>query len=113
MSRERTHGLPTGTRQARARSGRAYRDVRYDQFATIVELDGEIHPRERLRDARRDNGALLDGDVALRYGWPDVTELPCIIAWEVAAILARRGWTVLPARCARCRDASEADLRSC
>jgi very-short-patch-repair endonuclease len=56
-----------------------------------VELDGHIHAGERLRDARRDNAALLDGEVTLRYGWRDVTERSCRVAWEVAAILRAQG----------------------
>ena len=102
---ERAHGLPTATRQARARRGGAYRDARYDEYATIVELDGGIHgrARERLRDSRRDNAALLDGEVTLRYGWADVTERSCLVAREVAAVLIARGWNGLPTRCPRCR----------
>lgn len=109
---ERAHGLPTATRQARSRRGGAYRDARYDKFATIVELDGAIHarPRERLRDSRRDNAALVDGEVTLRYGWIDVTERSCRVAWEVAAVLVARGWTGRPTRCSRCRQADDADL---
>ncbi|HEY5845252.1 MAG TPA: type IV toxin-antitoxin system AbiEi family antitoxin domain-containing protein [Microlunatus sp.] len=102
---ERPHGLPTATRQVRARRGGAYRDVRYDEFATIVELDGEIHARQRLRDSRRDNAALLEGELTLRYGWADVTERPCLVAWEVAALLTARGWSGQPTRCPRCRAA--------
>ena len=109
---ERSHGLPRGSRQTRARRGKAFRDVRHDEYATIVELDGDVHARQKLRDARRDNAALLDGDVTLRYGWPDVTERPCQAAWEVAAILVTRGWSGLPTRCPRCADASDADLRA-
>lgn len=107
---ERAHQLPRATRQAEARRGRAYRDVRYDEYATIVELDGEIHARQKLRDSRRDNSALLEGEVTLRYGWPDVTERPCLVAWEVAAILVARGWRGAPSRCPRCLAANEADL---
>lgn len=107
---ERAHGLPAATRQARARRGGAYRDARYDRYATIVELDGEIHARERLRDSRRDNAALLEGEVTLRYGWADVTERACLVAWEVAALLSSRGWTGQATRCPRCREALDADL---
>lgn len=108
---ERAHGLPRGTRQARAQRGRAFRDVRYEAYATLVELDGQLHGRQILRDARRDNAALLDGEVTLRYGWPDVTERACQVAWEVAAILTARGWQGLPRRCPHCQRASAADLR--
>lgn len=103
-------------RQRRARSGLdgagAYRDARDDKYATIVELDGAIHarPRERLRDARRDNAALLDGEVTLRYGWTDVAERSCHVAWEVAAVLISRGWIGRPRRCGCCRQADDTDL---
>ena len=92
--------------------GRAFRDTRYEQFATLVELDGQLHALERLRDARRDNAALLEGEVTLRYGWHDVTESPCQVAWQVATILAGHGWMGVPERCPRCTTASDADLRS-
>lgn len=101
---ERPHSLPPATRQARSRRGGAYRDARYDEYGTIVELDGEIHARQKLRDSRRDNAALLEGEVTLRYGWPDVTERPCIVAREVAAVLQARGWLGLPTGCPRCMD---------
>lgn len=107
---ERAHGLPRGVRQARARRGKAYRDVRYEKYSTIVELDGLLHALEKLRDARRDNAALMDGEVTLRYGWPDVTERPCQVAREVAAILNQRGWPGAATRCRSCQSAREADL---
>jgi len=75
-----------------------------------VELDGQVHAAERLRDARRDNAALLDGEVTLRYGWPDVTERSCRVAWEVAAILRAQGWAGEPRRCPLCREARDSDL---
>ena len=107
---ERPHGLPAATRQARARRGGAYRDVRYDEFATVVELDGEVHARQRLRDSRRDNAALFDGDVTLRYGWADVTERACLVAREVGALLMARGWRGQPSRCPHCAAALDTDL---
>jgi very-short-patch-repair endonuclease len=84
--------------------------VLYEAFATIAELDGVIHARQRFRDNRRDNAALLDGDVTLRYGWADVTERPCQVAFEVAAVLRARGWTGFPARCSSCCEATDGDL---
>ncbi len=61
-----------------------------------------MHARQRLRDSRRDNAALLDGEVTLRYGWADVTERSCLVAWEVAASSCARGWSGQPRRCPRC-----------
>jgi very-short-patch-repair endonuclease len=107
---ERAHGLPRGSRQHRGRRGRAHRDVLYEEFATIAELDGIIHARQRFRDNRRDNAALLDGEVTLRYGWSDVTERPCQVAFEVAAVLRSRGWAGFPTRCPLCRQATDEDL---
>ena len=108
---ERAHGLPRGLRQARSRNGRAFRDLLYDEFSTIIELDGRVHIPERFRDMRRDNTALLGGRVTLRYGWHDVTDRPCEVAWQVGALLAARGWAGFPNRCTRCEHASDADLR--
>ncbi len=94
---ERPHGLPKATRQARiTRNGRnSYLDNSYDNFGLIVELDGAIaHPDDRRwRDKRRDNAALADGCVTLRYGWLDVTTRPCETAMQVAEVLRSRGWT--------------------
>lgn len=93
---ERPHGLPAGTRQARARRGEAteYRDVLYEEFATCVELDGQLaHPSEaRWRDIRRDNAVAADGGVTLRYGWLDVTARACLTADEVDRALRQRGF---------------------
>lgn len=93
---ERPHGLPSGTRQARARRGdrTEYRDVLYEKFATCVELDGQLaHPSEtRWRDIRRDNAVAADGGLTLRYGWLDVTAWACQTAAEVDRTLRRRGF---------------------
>lgn len=96
---ERRHGLPGGaaSRQVRFRSGQhnEYRDVEYEEYLTVVELDGRLaHPDERRRqDIRRDNAAAaIDGIVTLRYGWLDVTGNPCLVASEVARVLSRRGF---------------------
>jgi very-short-patch-repair endonuclease len=70
-----------------------YRDVRYPQWKTIVELDGrEAHPPdEKFRDLRRDNRAAIAGDASLRYGWRDVAGDPCAVAAQVALLLTNRG----------------------
>ena len=89
------HRLPRGARQARARSGRraVYRDILYDGYAVAVELDGQAaHPGDgRWRDIHRDNAAAADGIVTLRYGWLDVSQHPCLVAAQVAAVLSQRG----------------------
>jgi len=107
---EQAHGLPTATRQQRSRSGREVRDALYEDYSTLVELDGQVHALGKLRDMRRDNRALLDGLATLRYGWPDVTGSPCQVAFQVAAVLVTRGWTGLPTRCPRCEHATDGDL---
>lgn len=107
---ERAHGLPRGVRQHRSRRGSEVRDILYEEYATIVELDGVVHALRRLRDMRRDNAALLQGRISLRYGWPDVTGSPCQVAWQVAALLSARGWNGRPTRCPRSDRASDADL---
>jgi hypothetical protein len=93
---ERPHALPRGTRQARARAGarRIYRDVLYDGYALVVELDGQAaHPvDEKRRDTRRDNAAIADGLATLRYGWLEVRQQPCLVAAEVARALGQRGF---------------------
>ncbi len=104
---ERRHRLPVGTRQSVTfrRGGRWYDDVRYDDYHTRVELDGAIaHPQEtRWRDMRRDNAGAVAGDTVLRYGWVDVTELPCAVAAQVATVLRQHGWAGAPVPCgSRC-----------
>ena len=94
---ERPHGLPAGQRQARARQGsrNAYRDVLYEHFRVAVETDGAVaHPLEaRWRDQERDNASAAGGLVTLRYGWAAITQRPCWVASEVAAVLRSRGWS--------------------
>jgi Transcriptional regulator, AbiEi antitoxin len=93
---ERAHGLPEATRQRRSRrsGGNSYDDVRYADYGVRVELDGRAaHPEEaRWRDLRRDNIAIQEGDVVLRYGFADVSQRPCDVAGQVAAVLRRTGW---------------------
>lgn len=66
----------------------------YEEFATCVELDGQVaHPSEaRWRDIRRDNAVAADGGVTLRYGWLDVAGQACQTAAEVDRALRRRGF---------------------
>src|SRR5216683_2639777 len=101
---ERPHGLPRGTRQAAAEHGgrRRYRDVDYEEYRTLVELDGRAaHPEEdRWSDIRRDNASTAERRATLRYGWPDVTDRPCEVATAVAVVLRQRGWTGAPIPCA-------------
>ena len=105
---ERAHALPRGVRQKSARRGRDFRDVTYDEFGLVVELDGQIGHlgTGRFRDMRRDNYAVVQGEVTLRYGWPDVNDIPCPVAFQIADVMIQRGWTDLPTRCDRCVNAN-------
>lgn len=101
---ERRHGLPPGRRQRRVHRGRRreWIDVSYDDFATVVELDGRLghsEVAETWRDMRRDNAAVVAGEAPLRYGWADVTSSRCSVAAQVAAVLRARGWAGHPAKC--------------
>jgi hypothetical protein len=99
---ERAHGLPTGDRQRprRRRGGRWYDDVRYEEYRTIVEIDGPAaHPLERSAfDAERDNAAVLKGYATLRIDVPRLAQ-PCLRAIEVTTLLWRKGWTGRPIPC--------------
>jgi hypothetical protein len=100
---ERPHGLPAAERQVRGvkRGAGVFRDVRYRKYGVVVELDGKAsHPASQRRDDdRRDNAAAADGLIILRYGWTDVTEQACETAYEVGAVMRRRGWTGALRRC--------------
>jgi hypothetical protein len=106
------HGLPPGKRQVRAESagGRVYRDVLYDEHHLVVELDGRAaHPGDtRWKDIRRDNAAVVDGTMTLRFGWDDLHVRPCMAADQVYRALRRSGpvaaWPCSPA-CPVTRDA--------
>jgi hypothetical protein len=94
---ESPHGLPAGSRQARFSIGtrRAFRDRFYEQYLTVVELDGRAtHTIDRRwDDIHRDNATSASGILTLRFGWLDVTKHPCRVAAEVALALATRGFT--------------------
>ena len=70
---ERRHGLPRSRRQRPVDRGRRreWTDVSYDEFATVVELDGKAGHDDVLsvwRDMRRDNAVVVAGEAPLRYG---------------------------------------------
>ncbi len=103
---ERPHRLPEAVRQARVRRGSRteYRDVLYDAYRIVIELDGQAaHPGDtRWKDIRRDNAAAADGVLTLRYGWVDVSRHPCSVASQVARALRLRGYTGARPCSARC-----------
>ncbi len=90
---ERPHGLPQGRRQVKARAHGLpiCEDVEYDEFETVVELDGRLghEGSGRHRDRRRDNSGTRQGKATLRYGHADLEE-PCEAALEVATVLRDR-----------------------
>ena len=94
---EQPHRFPAGRRQAASRrDGRAeYRDTLYEEYQTVVELDGRVaHPGDsRWNDIHRDNAAVTAGLSTLRYSWRDVTVTPCRTAAEIATVLTARGYT--------------------
>jgi hypothetical protein len=102
---ERAHGLPRGARQRPSADRPALRDVLYERYAFVVELDGRKgHEGEgKFRDMRRDNAALLANLSTVRYGFGDVAGSPCEVGWEVAQLLMRRGWEGPFTPCRRCR----------
>jgi len=97
---ERPHALPRGKRQVRSRTGgrSLYRDVSYELYLLVIELDGQLaHPAEsRWSDIRRDNAAAAGGLTTLRYGWSEITRNPCQVAAEIAAVLSQRGFQCRP-----------------
>ena len=114
----RPHGLPPARTQAPSGTEvrRAYRDVLYDPFGVIVELDGRLgHEQESevLRDQGRDNYATLTGRATLRFGWLAVAGGPCLVAGQVAGLLHLRGWTGAIHACGpSCRAATSPSVTS-
>ncbi len=94
---ELPHSLPACSRQVKATvDGQVrYRDLEYEAYALVVELDGRLaHPGDtRWSDVMRDNAAAAEGKITLRYGWFAVTKTPCVVAAEVARVLRVRGYT--------------------
>lgn len=102
---ERAHGLPKGRRQRREVAdggGRAvFRDVSYDEWDVLVELDGRLgheQATDRWRDLSRDLAAAVSGRLSLRAGWGQALQ-PCRLALVVAAVLRARGWRGAPIAC--------------
>lgn len=102
---ERAHGLPTGTRQSERSTpnGKEFRDVEYEAYGLVVELDGRLNHeswRAQGRDADRDLDDLaLGGRLTARDRWPQVFETQCRTAARVTQLLHQQGWTEVPNRC--------------
>lgn len=102
---ERAHGLPIGQRQQTIRRQRYETDVHYEQFLTLVELDGAAYHSglAAFVDMDRDNVHALLNRLTLRFGWVHVVGDPCRVAAIVARALSDRGWRGVPTRCPRCQ----------
>lgn len=109
---ERAHGLPGGRRQARSAATGAPtdKDVRYDDYGVIVELDGRAYhdsAHARDADARRDLAERAASDTTtLRVTYGLVFDDPCRTAAWVAEVLRRRGWSGEPRDCPACRHSA-------
>ena len=74
----------------------------YKKYLTTIELDGRVVHRPVLvqwGDVSRDNMAAMRGEMTLRYGWDQVRNQPCRVAFEVATVLRARGWEGRPKPC--------------
>jgi hypothetical protein len=99
---ERAHGLPKGRRQVPIDGGLGRRDVEYEEWDLIVELDGRLgHTgwRSRQREGRRDRKAAVIGRLTVRCHWVDLVPSSCELALDLALILRARGWVGRPRRC--------------
>jgi len=94
---ERAHGLPRARRQlgSRTEDGIVYRDVEYEDFGLVVELDGRIGhelSRDRWKDMDRDLLAAVTQRQTVRLGWVHIEDRPCVTASRVGRLLQQRGW---------------------
>jgi very-short-patch-repair endonuclease len=100
---ERAHGLPRALRQVQVKldGKNAYRDVYYEEFRVVVELDGRAaHPPEqKSKDNHRDVVGNTEGIVTCRYDWWDVNKRACETAVLQAKVLRDRGWQGTPVAC--------------
>jgi hypothetical protein len=105
---ERAHDLPRGTRQhATAATGKiSVKDVLYEEFGLIVELDGRaFHDRPGAwdSDAERDLAELATRDArTARVTYGLVFGDPCRTATWIGRILQRLGWRGEVRPCPRC-----------
>lgn len=105
---ERAHGLPVGKRQVSGRvAGKVVvRDVDYDEYGLLVELDGRLfHDNAQARDAdlMRDlAAAVVESKRTARVGWGQVFKDACRTAVLLAGLLAKGGWAGDFVRCPHC-----------
>jgi hypothetical protein len=112
LETERRHGLPTGRRQKPAVDGarRMFRDVAYEAYGLLVELDGRLGhdtTEDRDRDMERDLDAAIDRLETVRLGYGQVIGRGCRTAAKVARILRRKGWDGEFVPCPDCPPAGD------
>jgi hypothetical protein len=101
---ERAHGLPPPSRQStrQGADGTEYRDVEYDEYGLVVELDGKtFHEGSAARDKdyERDLDEVVAGHESVRLTWGQVFRRSCRTAGKVAVVLQRHGWSGAPVPC--------------
>ena len=81
---------PPPRRQAVATS-RYRADFRWDELATTLEYDGEIHrePQRRAHDERRDRDLEATGELVLRVTSEDLHDPELFLAWLVGTLRRR------------------------
>lgn len=104
---ERAHGLPAASRQVlrRTAGGNQFRDIEYDAFGLVVELDGWLGHNTwdaQARDADRDLDDVAAGKLTIRLRWRQVFGTPCQTAARLELVLQARGWTGMLRRCPDC-----------
>lgn len=114
----RAHGLPPTTPQAEMvaprhadlpgcgptapdpLAPRRFQDFLDEEHDVVIEIDGDLYHRERLRqDRARDRQNAGVGRVTLRAGMVDVLFTPCQLAADIAVVARQRGWPGLPVAC--------------
>lgn len=105
---ERPHGLPKPQRQHRPSGQAVLRDLDYEQFGLVIELDGkQFHDDAvaRDRDMERDLAAKVhDERETIRLGWGQVVPRACSTAASIGTLLRNRGWQGLRRQCRNCPD---------
>ena len=103
---ERPHGLPRPRRQWAPAGQGVLRDIDYEEFGVVLELDGRLfhdHARAWDADLERDLDArILDARATVRLGWGQALRRPCSTAAKVASLLRQRGWPGPARRCPSC-----------
>ena len=104
---ERPHGLPAPVRQAPrvGPDGRERRDMDYEEYGVVAELDGRLgHGSWQAgnRDAARDLVDQREGKTKVRLRWRQVMVDSCLTAAALAEILQRHGWKGEFRRCPHC-----------